>query len=316
MPLSDKDYQLFEQLVRLKQSQLHIVLQQLLKKKYKKVITTPDYIVAFGDIPIALVAHLDTVFKEPVSQLYYDKKKNVVFSPDGLGADDRAGVFAILQILKTDLRPSVIFTTDEEMGGLGAAALALAYTKCPISGLKYLIELDRQGSMDAVFYDCETADFKEYVESFGFLEAKGSFSDISFLMSEWKICGVNLSVGYKDEHTRAETLNFNFLFNTVEKVKKMLQAIDIPDFVFEEKLYIPTKMYNFDFGATCAKCKAHFSEYETIPVKTPEGITKFYCPDCVYDNVDWCKICGEAYQITNPQHLGVCEECYQEAANG
>jgi len=180
MPLIDKDYQLFEQLVSLRQSQLHAIMKQLLLKKYKKVISTPDYIIAFGDIPIALVAHLDTVFKYPVTQLYYDREKNVAFSPDGLGADDRAGVFAILQILKTDLRPSIIFTTDEEQGGIGAAQLTLQYPQCPIPNLKYLIELDRQGSTDAVFYECDTADFKDYIESFGFLEAKGSFSDISF----------------------------------------------------------------------------------------------------------------------------------------
>lgn len=117
MPLSSNDYKLFEQLVSMTQPQLHKLMGSFLKEKYPKVVVSEDYIIAEGDIPIALVAHMDTVFKFPVYDLYYDAKKNVAFSPDGLGADDRAGVFAILQIIKAGLRPSIILTTDEEKGG-------------------------------------------------------------------------------------------------------------------------------------------------------------------------------------------------------
>jgi hypothetical protein len=319
VPLTTNEYKLFEQLVSLNQTQLHKLMGDFLKKKYDQVKITKDYIYAVGDIPIALVAHLDTVFKFPVSQMYYDPKKNVAFSPDGLGADDRAGVFAILQILKTDLRPSIIFTTDEEQGGLGASALTFDHPKCPIPNLKYLIELDRHGSMDAVFYDCITADFIDYVEQFGFIEAKGSFSDISFLMSEWNICGVNLSIGYEDEHTYAETLNFNFLFNTVKKVEKMLQEKNIPDFKFEEKPYVfsPSKNANawksldFTFGVKCAKCQLSYEDYEVIPVKGTDGITKFFCPDCI-NSVSWCSVCAEAYEVTPEGSETICNDCLED----
>ena len=112
--LTDKDYKLFEKLVSLKQNELRKAMIQYLKAKYEKILITKDYIVAIGEIPIALVAHMDTVFAKPVSNLFYDEKKGVLWSPEGLGADDRAGVFAILKILQTGLRPSVILTTDEE----------------------------------------------------------------------------------------------------------------------------------------------------------------------------------------------------------
>jgi hypothetical protein len=178
--LSDSDYKLFERLVSLSQKELKKAMSQYLKAKYDNVIFTKDYLVAIGDIPVALVAHLDTVYRTPVSNLYYDQRKGVLWSPDGLGADDRAGIFAILKILQDGYRPSVIFTTDEEKGGLGASALAM--NPCPIPNLKYMIELDRRGSNDCVFYDCYCPEFVDYVESFGFCEKYGSFSDISFLM--------------------------------------------------------------------------------------------------------------------------------------
>ena len=96
--LKDSDYKLLERLVSLTQKELRNTMIQYLKSKYDNCIVTKDYIVAIGEIPIALVAHMDTVFKTPVSNLYYDRQKNVLWSPEGLGADDRAGVFAILKI--------------------------------------------------------------------------------------------------------------------------------------------------------------------------------------------------------------------------
>ena len=69
--LSDKDYKLLEKLVSLTEKEMVQAMNQYLRAKYNNVITTKDYIIAIGDIPIALVAHMDTVFKFPVSDLYY-----------------------------------------------------------------------------------------------------------------------------------------------------------------------------------------------------------------------------------------------------
>lgn len=284
-------------------------MAKYLKSTYDNVIITKDYIVAVGEIPIALVAHMDTVFKTPVSNLYYDQRKGVLWSPEGLGADDRAGIFAILKILQSGLRPSVIFTTDEEEGGVGACALAM--TPCPIPGLKYMIELDRRGSNDCVFYDCYCPEFVDYVESFGFCEQWGSFSDISFLMPEWQICGVNLSVGYEDEHSYMEILSVGPLFDTIKKVKKMLQETNIPDFTYDELHFSSSTWWKHSdiYGQHCSKCKKLFSEYELIPVRGIDGRPKYYCPDCVVDNVGWCDYCGEAFEISDPAQSKICKSC-------
>ena len=304
--LSDSDYELFKRLVSLKQKELQKAMAQYLKAKYNNVIFTKDYLVAIGDIPIALVAHLDTVFKTPVSNLYYDRQEGVLWSPDGLGADDRAGVFAILKILQDGYRPSVIFTTDEEMGGLGASALA--DKNCPIPGLKYMIELDRQGDDDCVFYECYCPEFIEYVESFGFCEQYGTFSDISFLMPGWEICGVNLSIGYKDEHCYTEILKVESLFNTIQKVETMLSEKEIPNFQYSDL----RKLLANDFGQHCGRCKTLHSEYDLFPVKGLDRRTRYYCPDCVVGNVEWCNICNEAFELEDPSvKTKVCKECME-----
>lgn len=332
--LTNKDYKLFEKLVSLKQNELRKAMIQYLKAKYEKILITKDYIVAIGEIPIALVAHMDTVFAKPVSNLFYDEKKGVLWSPEGLGADDRAGVFAILKILQTGLRPSIILTTDEEKGGIGA--LALAKIPCPIPDLKYMIELDRRGTNDCVFYDCYVPDFIKYVESFGFCEQWGSFSDISYLMPGWKTCGVNLSVGYQNEHSVAETLQIAPLYDTIKKVKNMLSEGDIPSFQYHE-LY--SKGYNYGYGYSygygsydnwfsdeadyepdgqhCSLCKKLFMEYELYPIKNKKGGYSYLCPDCITHKASWCDMCGDPFEAKEGQERTkdkplLCSDCMEE----
>ena len=319
-------------------------MYEFLKNTYDNVKSTKDFIYAEGDIPIALVAHLDTVFPQPPKNIYYDSNKGVVWSPEGLGADDRAGVFIILKIIKLGFKPHIIFTTDEERGGYGASQLVLVKKEQPFKQLKYLIQLDRRGTNDCVFYDCDNKKFIEYVESFGFAEDFGSFSDISILCPAWKTAGVNLSVGYEDEHSVSETLHINPMFATIQKVIAMLRDVDnaktfkyIPAKWYEKYYYSNKKKHNFyyDFltdydtyddylygdsgyslltdDVICDKCGHVFQEYETIPVEMPNHAIKYICPDCLsVDEVGWCYNCGEAYELDENHKDNFCYTCREE----
>lgn len=318
--LTEQEYELFQKLVSMTQTQLLRTLEHYLKNKYSNVITGQRHLLAIGDIPVALVAHLDTVFENPVEHLYYDRYKGIMWSPEGLGADDRAGVFAILRILQSGLRPSIIFTLDEEKGGLGA--IELSKIENPFKDLKYLIQLDRCGSNDCVFYTCANTDFKKYIENFGFSEKIGTYSDISFLMPAWKVCGVNLSVGYNEEHSFLETLNVNDLSRTISIVCQMLKvANSAPKFLYnEENLYLSNYYkkdiplyYNNSNMLTCQKCNKLFFDFELIPVKSKTGKKMVrYCPDCSIDNVEYCEHCGHPYEIWNAEEdIGYCKDCLE-----
>ena len=108
---TDKERRTFEQLCSLRENSVIQMMRQYLKSKYDNIIVTPSYLVAIGDIPVGLVAHADTVFKSPPKDFFYDKDKNVMWSPQGLGADDRAGIFAIMKIVSLGQRPHIIITT-------------------------------------------------------------------------------------------------------------------------------------------------------------------------------------------------------------
>ena len=311
----------FEQLAMLTQSSLKNVLASFLKKHYRKIVHTKDYLIAEGDIPVALTAHLDTAFSAPPSEIFFDSIKNVVWSPSGLGADDRAGVFAIVQIIRSGLRPHIIFTTEEETGGIGASKLSLL--ECPFKDLKYIIELDRRGSNDCVFYDCDNKEFIEYVEQFGFEYNFGSYTDICEFCPTWEIAGVNLSIGYRDEHHISEVLFVGQMYSTIEKVKNMLkEAANLKE---PFKYVSSATRYRFTYGydwynniedsrynvERCYNCKKLFMEEELFPTVLQDGNTALFCPDCLVEEVAWCEECQNAYQKAskNDPPAGLCPHC-------
>ena len=78
------------------------------------------YLYAKGDMPVLLVAHMDTVFEEPPKRVFYKENEDKIYNPDGgLGGDDRCGIYAIMKLLGK-YRPYVLFTEDEEIGCIGA----------------------------------------------------------------------------------------------------------------------------------------------------------------------------------------------------
>ena len=61
--------------------------------------------------------------------------------------------------MKGGLRPSILFTTDEEIGGLGASSFTLYQDNLDIN---YIIQLDRRGKNDVVRYDDDNLELTRY----------------------------------------------------------------------------------------------------------------------------------------------------------
>lgn len=222
-------------LLKLNEKQLKLELYHYLKEKNMNPIFEDGFLYAEGNIPLLVVAHMDTVFEKPPRKVLYVKKKDMLFNPtSGLGGDDRCGIYAITEILK-EYRPHVLFTEDEEIGCVGAKK---TIQKLPKPNVKYIIEFDRRGSDDCVFYDCGNNAFMNYIESFGFITDYGTYSDISVLGSSWDIASVNLSSGYYKEHTKGEYIIFHELQNTIKRAISMIKDIEkAPYFDYQEKKY-------------------------------------------------------------------------------
>lgn len=209
------------------QKELKVVLNMVLNgennKDAHKVSNEDGFLYKHGEFPVLLVAHMDTVHKTPPSQII--EKDNIWTSPQGIGGDDRCGVFLVLQLLqKFDC--SVVFCEDEETGGKGAQKFAEYAVKNDLTW-NYMIEFDRMGVKDAVFYDCDNPEFTDFITANGaWKEAIGSFSDISFIAPFVEVAAVNLSSGYYFPHQLREEIRLSDLSSILTRAERLLDGTD------------------------------------------------------------------------------------------
>ena len=250
---------------------LYTWLEQELGRYYgkDKIVATGEYLYCSGNLTMMLCAHVDTVFDEQPSEFIINEITGTMSSPQGIGGDDRCGVYAILAILKAlgpDKKPSLFFSTDEEVGG-ASTKKAAKDLKFRTRGTNYLIELDRQGSADSVYYKCGNDAFKTWINGFGFVEAQGTNTDICTLCKEWDLAGVNFSIGYMDNHRPAEVITFKHMEATIDKVLNIIEATDPENlFPFCEKTYTaPT----YNYGGSGVPAKNHVMFIAGDIVKNP-----------------------------------------------
>lgn len=229
--------------------------QSTLKKYMEKFFTDIDYNVVNEDgflyatpkensVPVLLVAHMDTVHKEQCDEIVNENGK--LSSPQGIGGDDRCGVYMIMDVVKEHSCP-VLLTEDEEKGGIGARKFVNSEYINNLN-VNYMVEFDRRGSSDAVYYSCDNKEFKEFIDENTFLkEAQGSYSDISTIMPAAKIAGVNVSCGYYNAHTVAEYVVFEEMVDVIDTVKNLIKVkVDEP-FKYIAKVY-PKFSYGETYG--------------------------------------------------------------------
>lgn len=207
-----------------------------LRKKHDAsvIFCKKNYVLVRGEAPVLLLAHLDTVHKEPVRDLCESPDGNILMSPQGIGGDDRCGVYAINTVYeRATVKPWLLFTCDEEIGGVGASTFCDHHSKkkfpAELDEMKFLVEIDRKGANDAVYYSCENEEFEKYITSKGFETEYGSFSDISLVAPEIGVAAVNLSSGYYNAHMQHEYINRKELEATIERVLSIVADAVNPD---------------------------------------------------------------------------------------
>lgn len=226
----------FENICKMSQMELKNYVAKELAKTYDKIYVGDGYVYAQGDFPVLLVAHLDTVHKKLPTLILYDYVNDAYSSPNGIGGDDRCGVYMIFEVIKR-FKCSVLFCEDEEIGGIGAKKFIQTDLAKELS-FNYAIEFDRRGSKDAVFYDCDNDDFEAFITKEFYETAYGSFSDISTLAPFLKCAAVNLSCGYYGAHTEKEYVVLHEMEESIEQACKILERTTEEDkFEYIESKY-------------------------------------------------------------------------------
>ena len=236
----------FERLTKLTQSQMKLYVANRLRETYPSVIIKDGYVFAKGNYPVLLVAHMDTVHEHTPKKFVYEAKGNKISSPQGLGGDDRCGIYMIFQIIK-DIKCSVLFVEDEEIGSVGSNKFVKSF-KDELD-INYIIELDRRGSNDAVYYELDNYEFESFItESSGghFKTAFGSFTDICILAPFFEVAAVNLSCGYYHEHHDDTYVLYSEMEKNIEKTKQIIKTkVDKP---FEYKEMSRTNLEGFKYS--------------------------------------------------------------------
>lgn len=216
---------LFEKIIRLKQYELKDFLYSILVGFGYEVIYADGYLFAKGNVPVMLCAHMDTVHKDPVKDIYMSDN-GCIWSPQGIGGDDRCGIYTALMTVRDGNRPYILFTEDEEIGCIGAGYFADDVTyniiKAEDININFIIEIDRRGSNDSVYYSCDNPEFEKFIDTYGFKTAYGSCSDISEVAPALGIAAVNFSSGYYNAHTTSEYIVLDELYNIIERVNQIV----------------------------------------------------------------------------------------------
>ncbi len=275
---------LLSEIVIKTQYQLKSFCNDYLEYKGYKTINKKGYLYAEGNIPVMLIAHLDTVHKETVKEIYVSNMGNII-SPQGIGGDDRCGIYAILKLITdTDLKPYILFAEDEEIGCVGSEKFVKDIKNYDID-VNFLIEIDRRGNNDAVYYECDNPDFEKFISLYGFETDYGSFSDIAVIAPVLGVAAVNLSSGYYKAHTTDEIINIDDLNNIINRVTAIVT--DVADnkterFEYIEKTrrtYKKSSVYGWDWDDY-----GYDDYFDDFYNELPDNI--YHLKDVIVSNID------------------------------
>ncbi len=234
-----------ELMLKMMQPELKAYLVTILEDMGRTVYNEDGFLYSPGKFPVLICAHMDTVYDKLPEVIYGQKvvDAEIWTSPTGIGGDDRCGIEMILNILE-EYDVSIAFLEDEEIGGIGASKFSPFLNESVKEKINYIIEVDRKGYNEAVFYDCQNEEFISFITEDYFHFDYGSFSDISFVAPHNDIAAVNLSAGYYNEHCGPqEMINLSDMQESVNAIKNILKRTDVD------------KKYEFGHWEECDTCE-------------------------------------------------------------
>ena len=222
---------------------------------------------------VMFTSHLDTVHREGGAQVLCVDETGLCFAenddgtPSILGADDAAGVFIMVEMIKARRPGLYMFFFCEERGGIASSEYADCY--CP-TYIKQCISFDRRGYSDVITHQmsgrCCSNEYAialsdELSRLFGTKHLvgyhpcdEGVFTDSANFVDVIPEC-TNISVGYFCEHTVNEYLDTSFLCDLADvlcklnfnklPIKRDLMGVDIDDYRSWENYSEEDYIHNF-----------------------------------------------------------------------
>ncbi|MBQ9576649.1 MAG: hypothetical protein IJV11_07190 [Muribaculaceae bacterium] len=180
-----------------------------------------------------IVSHIDQVQSIHSRDFQAIETKDIIFgySPknkrlEGLGADDKNGVWVCLKCLMKYENIKVAFFVGEEVGCIGSSKADMDFFK----DVRFVIQCDRRGSNDLIASICSSEiASKEFIEAtgheqFGYHLEEGMMTDVLTLKENGlAVSCVNLSCGYYDPHSDHEFTIKKDLLNCLSFVEHIIE---------------------------------------------------------------------------------------------
>lgn len=181
-----------------------------------------------------VVAHLDQVQNDHSRDFQALQAGEIIigYSPksraqQGLGADDKNGVWIALQcLLKYDCIKIALFVS-EEIGCVGSSGANMSF----FEDARFVLQCDRRGAHDLIttagWTDLCSPDFVKAIqpELFGYKEAEGMLTDVLTLKENGlAVSCINMSCGYYEPHTDVEFTNVPDLLNCLAFVEHIIET--------------------------------------------------------------------------------------------
>lgn len=160
-----------------------------------------------------IVAHMDQVQKVHSKDFECIETEDIIFGysrknkrQEGLGADDKNGIWIALKCLEKYPVLKCVFFVEEETGCNGSKAANLDF----FDDCRYVLQCDRKGSDDLITKIWETLCSEGFVdavrpEKFGYAPTEGLLTDVATLKEGGlQVSAVNMSCGYYEPHTDHE----------------------------------------------------------------------------------------------------------------
>lgn len=181
-----------------------------------------------------LVAHMDQVQERHSKDFIAYEAEDIIigFSPkhkeqQGLGADDKCGLWIGLKCLQKFDCLKLAFFVGEEVGCKGSGLADMAF----FDDCRFVIEPDRKGSEDLITQIGWTPlcsdDFLRDIgfKKFGYKEAEGMMTDIEALKDKGLMLScINLSCGYYRPHSNEEFVYKPALLNCLAFVEHIIKT--------------------------------------------------------------------------------------------
>lgn len=260
-----------------------------------------------------------------------------------LGADDKNGIFAVLQLLKEDPTLNFVFTHGEESGCIGSSTLCAKgeYKTFITEHVPYCVVIDRRNAGDIIGHSnsyCAALDYQlEKLSTklgYSYKCTSGSVSDAN-TFSQYTEC-VNISCGYYQAHTDNEYTKLDELYDTIDFLKEALKTLNytsVPSTRYK-KTYTTYSSYNssslYDDGwwrssKNTSKSNNYSWKKDTTlpktndPIAYEEEINKSIEdntePDLDVISCPWCETPLEI-DYNKPRHLHekliTCPACMQD----